>query len=462
MANPNDYISILVSLSVPRVPSVTAFGVPLIAAYHTHFSDRVRFYTSIAAMVADGFLATEPAVLAASKVFSAEQAPSRIAVGRRAAPPLQVLNLTLTSAVAGDVYAATFVDSAGISHALSMVSTGTPATDATSMRTAITAFTLAGCTVSGSGAVVTLTQTAGHLVDIQGWPQFMNIADATPDPGIATDLAAILAANALGWYGLLLDSNSKAEILAAAAWVEATGTGGKYFFSSTSDFAVAAGTSGNVQLSLKAASYRKTFNEYSGKQLLSFAGAAVAGYALGRGPGAYALSWKALPGITSDDDQSLTETQALTINSASTGSPGPGGQMGNYYRDVAGQPILWPGCSSSGAWVDQVIGVDALQVTVQANLFAYVTSLPKIPLDDYGIGNVADNVVSTVVSFATPPAGPNVIALIDGSRPITVVKPTAASLSPVDRQNRNLTGLSVSAFFSGAANTFGVQINVGP
>lgn len=461
MANANDYISVVISLTIPRTVSVEAFGVPLIAAYHTHYTDRVRIYSSVAAMVGDGFVTTEPAYIAASIIFSAANAPNQVAIGRRALPPLQVLTLTLTSASASDLYAATFVDSAGVSHALSMQSTGVPATDCATLATAITAFTMAGSTVTHTGAIVTLTQTAGHMVDIQGWPQFLNIADTTADPGIATDLAAIVAANALGWYGLILDSNSKAEVLAAAAWTEATGTGGKYFFTNTSDFAVAAGTAGNVELAIKAAAYRKTFSEYSGKRLLSFAGAGAAGYALGQSPGAYALSWKALPGVTADDDQSLTETQTLTINTGSTGTPGTGGQNGNYYRVVAGQPILWPGVSGSGAWVDQVIGIDALQVMAQAKLFAYIASLPKVPLDDFGIGNIGDNLMGTVASFATPPLGTgSVNALLDGSRPITLTKPRAANLTPTQRQNRDLSGMSVSAFFTGAANTIGVQIQL--
>lgn len=171
MANINDYISITISLSTPRIPSVEAFGVPLIAAYHTHYTDLVRFYTSTAAMVADGFTVDEPAYLIAEVIFGASQSPASVGVGRRALPPLQILHLTLTSSSTTQVYAATFIDSAGVSHALSVASTGVPATDAATVGTAITGFSLAGCTVTVAGAVVTLTQTAGHLVNIENWPQ---------------------------------------------------------------------------------------------------------------------------------------------------------------------------------------------------------------------------------------------------------------------------------------------------
>jgi hypothetical protein len=458
MANINDYINVAISLSVPRVPSQEAFGVPLLAAYHTHYTDRVRFYTSTAAMVSDGFSLTEPAYLAAEVIFAQPNGPTQLAIGRRALAPLQVLNLTCTSAVAGDAYNATFIDSAGVSHSLAVASTGVPATDAATIATAITAFTLAGCTVSHASAVVTLTQTAGHLVNIQNWPQFLNISDTTADPGIATDLAAIQAANNLGWYALLLDSNSKAEVLSAASWVEATGRGGKVGFFNTSDFAVAAGTSGNVQLAMQAAAYGRSICPYTGTSILNYLGAGAAAYALGQTPGSYALSWKSFPLVIADNDQSLTETQALAINTASTSSPGTGGQGGNYYRIVAGIPIFWPGVAPDASWFDQTIGIDALMVTAQANLFAYLASLPKVPFDDFGIGNVGDNLVASVRSFASPPAGPNQNALIDGSQPIVLTKPTASSVSPTNKQNRNLVGMSVSATLAGAINTVGVTI----
>jgi hypothetical protein len=334
-----------------------------------------------------------------------------------------------------------------------------PATDATTMRAAITAFALAGCTVSGASAVVTLTQTAGHQVDVQGWStQIMNLAETTADPGIATDLAAIYAANSLGWYGLALDNNSKAETLAAAAWAEANK---KFFFPNTSDFAVAAGTAGNVQLGIKAASYRKTIDApYSGVQVLAGTGIGAASYILGLAAGTANLAWQAFPGVVADNDQSLTETQALVINTDTAAVPGVGGQNGNYYRIVAGLPIFWPGCTGSGEWVDQVIGVDVMQAAVQTNIVAYVAGLPKVPLTDFGIGNVADVMANTMSGFATPPCQGTQNALLDGKRGITITKPTAASLTPVQRQQRNLTGISGAAFFSGAANTVGVQINL--
>ena len=42
-------------------PSRVGFGVPLVMAYHTHFVERVRNYTGLAGMIADGFTATEDA-----------------------------------------------------------------------------------------------------------------------------------------------------------------------------------------------------------------------------------------------------------------------------------------------------------------------------------------------------------------------------------------------------------------
>ena len=80
--------------------------------------------------------------------------------------------------------------------------------------------------------------------------------DETADPGIVADLTAIRLADP-DWYGLGLDSNSKAEVEAAAAWAEAEQI---IFGSNTADTEVVQGLAGNVQLVLQAAAYERTYS----------------------------------------------------------------------------------------------------------------------------------------------------------------------------------------------------------
>lgn len=60
-------------------------------------------------------------------------------------------------------------------------------------------------------------------------PALMTVAQVQADPGLSADLAAIQAENP-GWYGLLITSNSDAEILAGATFAEANN---KLFFASS-------------------------------------------------------------------------------------------------------------------------------------------------------------------------------------------------------------------------------------
>lgn len=457
MAGPSDYVSVVVSVSNSLSPTKQAFGVPLIAGFHTHNTDRVRFYTSAAAMVADGFLTTEPTYLAAQRMFSAKNGPLQIGVGRRSNAPLQVLTLTCTSVTAGDVYSATFVGSDGVAHALTLVSTGVPATDVATINTAVTAFAIPGCTATHSTTILTLTQTASHMVDVQGWCTFLQLADITADPGITADIAAIIASAPSSWYALVLDSNSLAEAHAAATAIEATGVGGKFLFTNTSDFgATQVGTTTDIFSVLKASSYNKTFCVYSGKQLLSYAGAAACAYALPQNPGSYDLAYAQLPGVIADDDTSLTQTQKAVLNSASTSTPGTGGKNGNYYKTVSGLNILFPGVAGGGQWVDITIGIDWLQATIQADVLAALVGSPKIAYTDAGIGLLADVLERDMNLAASPAYG----LLVDGT--IVITKPRAAAVSVTDRANRNLPGLAGAARLSGGVNTVGVNVTLSP
>ena len=101
----------LVSVNVratDQTPTRTGFGTPLFACFHQHNADRVRSYTSLAAMATDGFLPTDPAYRMAQAAWSQNPRPPRIKIGRRALPTTQVVSLTPATPVsssASEVYA---------------------------------------------------------------------------------------------------------------------------------------------------------------------------------------------------------------------------------------------------------------------------------------------------------------------------------------------------------------------
>jgi hypothetical protein len=451
-----DIVAVLVLIAGGASPTRQGFGTPALAAYFnpaTHWQnsgDRVRYYPTASALtmlVADGFLPTGVVYRAFEAACSQSPAPPTLALLRRALPPTQILKLTFSDVVVGDKYALTIMGTGGIATSYTMPSTGVPATDAASFAALLTALLIG--TVSVSTNVITITQIAGSLTDISAWTTG-NIAinDATVDPGITTDLAAIAAAGSTGWYSLSLDSNSLQEVKAAASWVEATGQGGHWGFFNSSDApncAASASPVTDLNGELEALSLMKCHLAQSNSQVLSVAGFALASLVTAMQPGSYQVAMKTIAGVVADTDQTLTETQALILNTASTSQPGTGGKNGNYYKTVSGLNLTWPGVTPGGRWVDQGIFCDWLQNNVQADVLAYLAGLPAVPLTDIGIAGFAAVIKSRLKIGASPPFGG-----IDGSRPIVVNVPLAANMSPADRNARNLSGVTATFFFSGA------------
>ena len=171
----SDYVAMTVSLTASATPTVEAFGVPMLVAFLSAAAvsenpARWRVYSSGSALtqaVADGILTTNPVYRALEVALAQPQVPPRIAIGRRTEEYTQILKMTFSDATTVNPYGATFEGSDGVSHTYGSISTGVPATDAATFAALMTAANIG--TVTTSGAVVTITQVAGKLTDIQGW-----------------------------------------------------------------------------------------------------------------------------------------------------------------------------------------------------------------------------------------------------------------------------------------------------
>ncbi len=446
-----DLVNIQISSTVVN-PTTPGFGVPLIAAYHTAWTDRLRYYSSTAAMLTDGFTVNSPAYKAAVVLMSQSPSVTQFAIGRRSNVPHQTLTLTCTDATQGDVYKFTLIGSDGSSHPITYTVPGAATT--TTVATAILALinaipsvaTIIG-TATSSVAVITISRTDGLLTDITGWmagvaaspSTQLQLADTTADPGLAADLAAIYAVDSTGWYGLALDSNSAAEIEAAAAWTEATGTGGKLFAANNSDYGnVNNAVSNDVFSTLKGLSYAKTYVQQCNKQLLNYAGAAMLGNRLPDNPGSDNWAYKTLKGVPADDPSTMTQTFQNVLKA----------KNGNWFMTVAGLNISFPGQSPEGQFMDIARFLDWLQAFMQIDVFTYLASQKKVPFTDVGIDAVV-NVIKNRLKIGGSPA----FGGLDLTRGYTVTAPTRAQVSTTDANNRNLSGTTFKAFLAGAINT---------
>lgn len=542
----------IASVTITRAnvtPSRTGFGTPTIVAYHTLNADRVRSYSSLSAMSADGFRSHDPAYRAAAAVFSQTPRPRRVKVGRRALAPTQVIRVTPVSPSAGEVYSlkvdglavsytadgtptvaevctglhaaigalavANAIVATGASSASSQTITGASLDGTVGWRTMDTArhitltlsadahwdattATLTGRDVDGNaiseslsipnnGGVtltstkrfrtvtslvipaqsgtngtftvgvaapltsadntthVTLTSTAGDFNSLELTSKSvastgvfnLSLLDVSSDPGIATDLAAIHAADA-DYYALLMPEGASSAVAAAAAgWVE---TVRRILVLQTADaLAWDASSVADIAFTLKATGYTRT-SVWAYPHLGLATGqlaAALLGRCLPLDPGGITFAHKELAGVTV---VSLTETQQAALE----------GKNANHYTEVGDGGNTFPGKVSEGEWIDVIRDIDRSFDRMQTAVLSVLRSSNKIPFTDDGIDTVGNALRGALRADVT-----------DGIySTFAVTTPAASAVSSADKAARSLTGVTFVATLAGAIHLTTISGNV--
>lgn len=429
----NDVAQVTVG-TVAAGPTQAGFGVPLIlgAVMNASFgADKLRYYTSLAGMVSDGFLTTDPEYLAAAAILSqkAPAPPPRFAVGKRTNRPTMRIVLTVLTAVVGRVYSVTIN---GVVKSFTAVDTV-----ANNVATGLAA---AIGTPSGFGAAVASTNTVTLTASVAG--NWVRAAAANPnvdldcqqnnaDAGVAADLAAIAVVDST-WYGLTSVFSSNAEVAAIAAWAEANG---KQFIADTQDStSLGAGTS-DILSTLKAANYSLTSGLYHADNGV-FAGAAWQGCRLPTAPGSE--NWAFAP-VTGVPATALTTTQQGNLDT----------KRGNYVYSVAGLTYAWPGKTADGNYIDVRRGRDWTIARIQTRILTLQANLAalgkKIPYTDGGIAMIENELRGQYqegvgAGYLAPTPAP------------TFVVPKASAVSTTDKTNRVLNNVTFSWPLAGAIN----------
>ena len=428
----SDVVNLSISVSGAG-PSAAGFGEPLIAAYHTQYTDRVREYSNLAGVAAD-FPTTSPAYLAAAAVFAQTPCPPALKIGRRALAYTQTLTMTCLSTATTDTYKFSLRTPGGSFQLVSVPSTGVPATDVATINTAVTALAIAGLTASHTGAILTLTMTAGKLLDVQ--PDFLHttFADTTTDPGIATDLNAIIAADP-NWYGLLLDNQGSLEVQAAAAWAESNDYLLIYNNSDSANANPAITT--DVMSVLKNLSLTHTGGLFAQSQLLCYSAAAWMGRLFPTTPGSENWAFKTLALVPAD---TLSTTQTHAVEN----------KNGSVYAPLAGVNATQFGKRPDGEWLDITRGVDALTNSIQIGIIALQLNNLKIAFTDAGADRFRAVIMASLQSFVDS-------GFISATPPPFVSIPLVATLTSTSKAARNLPNVSFTATLAGAINSITIQ-----
>jgi hypothetical protein len=143
------------------------FGLPMILSVNASFPERIRYYTDLASIAADGFATTSPEYLAARAIFSQSPHPETIAIGRAVGQPTLAYRVDVSSVGAGYTYG------------ISVVGEGVTSTD-------IEYTALADITFTAANASETFTSVAHGMATGDGPFRVSNSGGALPS-GLAVD-----------------------------------------------------------------------------------------------------------------------------------------------------------------------------------------------------------------------------------------------------------------------------------
>lgn len=410
-----------------RSPTSSNFGTPLLVGYHTAWVDRTREYSEADDMLVDGFTTSSPLYKMAVALKSQNPAPKTFKIGRLALPYTQVVNLVPQSLAQGVIYN---WDVAGTDLTYTVLSAATLKIVVEAMQPLIDA--LATVVATEDDTKVVCTGSAPGVLNSFSWDRLFKVQDVTPDPGIATDLAAIQLADP-NWYGFIIDCNSKPIVLQAALWAESAK---KIFVPMTGDADVLDGSETTVNMfnALKALSYVRSppiwHRFIAGTEWINAAWLATI---LAPDPGASTAAFKTLAGITADD----LRTSELSAIEAKNGT---------WYRTKHGLAITFEGKTPGGRFIDVTRFVDWQLDTIQTDVFGVLynqSQARKVPYDAAGISMVKGAVEGALLKgqkaggIATNPA-------------VVVTAPDIADTTTADRAARILRSIAFSFRLAGA------------
>lgn len=248
--------------------------------------------------------------------------------------------------------------------------------------------------------------------------------------GSETVVQAVQAVqNTLGgdnWYGLVLMDHNSAHVLAMAAYIE---TQKKIFITSSADATIITSGTSDIAYQLKALDYARTAVLYSAVAA-SFPEAGWFGSVLPLGVGNSTWKFKQIVGIAPDN---LSDTQFTFAE----------GKNCNVFIPIAGVNITSEGTMASGVFIDITRGIDALQATMEADVYSLLVNTPKIPYTNKGITAIENIMRQDLQRFTDN-------GFLSPDPKYTVSGPDANAVPKSDKMARVLNGLSFTGTLAGA------------
>jgi len=417
--------TVTVTISVQDVlPAIANFGTPLILAYHTNFVG-VREYeaspSGLTALVADGFTIGHAAYKKAAAIVAQNPHTDKFKVANRAAANAQTITLTPKWFTTGKPVSFDITVGAITTHVsyTPLVTDTTIDLVATGLQTAVG--TIAGVTDSDTTGEVTLVATVPevrmYLSNVVG----LDIADTSADAGIAADLAVAAAADN-DWFGLLIDSNSPAEIAAAGAWALSNERLFGALSPNAAEFVSATGVAHTMKLTTNTNSYVIATRDMNG-----CAEAGLMGRQLSRTPGSTTWAHKQIAGAIADG-----LTAAEFANARANGAI-------VYVND--GAVHTYDGWACSGRYLDVTQGIAWLRARIREAVLIVLVNAEKL-----GFTNADAATIDAAVAGVLSQGESNKLLMPGWS----VTRPDVAAVSAANKLGRIFPDIKFKAVLQGA------------
>lgn len=415
--------TVAVTVAVQDTTVSTAnFGTILILAYHTHYSG-VREYEAspagLTALVADGFHTYDPAYMKAAAIVAQNPHTASFKVARRAVDNTQTFTLTPKWYTSGNPISLD-ITVKGVTTTITQAPGGVSiAAEATALQVLIDAVT--GCNAVDSTGYVTVNPTTAteriYVRNVVG----LNFADTSADAGIATDLATAQAADS-DWFGLVIDTESAAEIAAAGAWALSNEKIFGALSADANNFTSAAGVAHTLKLATNHATY-----VVATRDTLGCAEAGLMGRQFSRTPGSTTWAHKQIAGAVADG---LTETEFT--NARANGAI-------TYVND--GVTHTYDGWAAGGRYLDITQGIAWLKARIREAVLIVLVNNEKLGFVDSDAA-----IIEAAVAGVLAQAETNRLLAPGWS----TSRPPVASVSAANKLNRIMPDIKFKGVLQGA------------
>lgn len=437
MSNINEIVEVVITRGAQTV-SRQGFGVPLILGSNCSAfgaTEVIRTYTDLDGVLVDFPITTREYKLA-NIIFSQDIRPTYLKIGKAGVAVKKKVTIGITTVVHSGVYSITIN---GHVYTYTADSTATELEILTGLIAAITAGAEPVTMVPGTVDFTIEANVAGVdftiAIPLNGYLSLTSTEVFTVSPEVA--LASIRNVDT-DFYFILSTSQTAADITKIAAYTE---TLMALFVCNSSDSLIGTTATTDILSTLKAANYDRTILAYSALEYNALAEAWVSMMAP-RDPGSATWKFKSGTGII---DDTYNDTIKNIIK----------GKNGNTYTTVAGVSIFENGTVVSGEWIDIMQGIDWIKTNIQADIYQTLANEDKIDYTSDGIEVIASIILAVLKTAVT-------MGILSSDVTPTVVTPSIATISAVDKAARLLKDIKFYGTLAGAIHKVGIagKVNV--